>query len=38
VVEVPVVVPEEVVLRTVFARVSGSVLSFRIDFVSGGTM
>ena len=32
-----VVASEEVVLRTVFARVSGSVLSYRIGFVLGGT-
>ena len=37
-VRVPVVAPEEVVLQMVFVRVSGSALSFRIDFVSGGTM
>ena len=36
-VEVLAVVPEEAVLRTVFVRVSGSALSFRIGFVSGGT-
>jgi hypothetical protein len=31
------VVQEEVVLRTVFVRVSGPALSFQIDFVSEGT-
>ena len=37
-VRVPVVAPEEVVLRTVFARVSGSAWSCQIGFVLGGTM
>ena len=37
VVEVPVVVLGEVALRTAFARVLGSVSSFRIYSVSGGT-
>jgi hypothetical protein len=36
-VRVPVVVPEEVVLRTVFVRVSGSVWSCQTGFVLGGT-
>ena len=37
-VEVLVAGPEEVVLRMVFVRVSGLVLSSQIDFASGGTM
>ena len=38
VVGVPAAAPEEAVLRTVFARVSGSVSSYQIGFVLGGTM
>ena len=37
VVGVPVVVPEEVVLRTVSVRVSGSAWSHQIGFALGGT-
>ena len=38
VVKVPVVVPEEVILRMVSVMVLGSVSLSRIGFVSGGTM
>ena len=36
--EVPVVGPEEAVLRAVVVRVSGLASLFQTDFVSGGTM